>query len=88
MLHIKRTRKRLKLIAGSDYASNVVGTPVATVKDTGNGLIFKFPTHSSINQDNYVCIDYSEAHYMWLLLIEMQDKLGFCEEEIGSAYGE
>lgn len=87
MLHIKHTSDKIKLIAGSDYNSNVVGTPVATVKDTGNGLIFKFPTHSSINQDNYVCIDYSEAHYMWLLLIELQNKLGFCEEEIGSVYG-
>ena len=33
-------------------------------KDTGNGYIFKFPSHSSIHQDNYICMDYSEAEYL------------------------
>ena len=82
MLKIKRTRKRLKLIAGSDYSSHVVGTPVATLRDTGNGLIIKFPTHSSTVQDNYVCLDYSEAHYLWELLTQVASELGFYEEEV------
>jgi hypothetical protein len=34
------------------------------LKDTGNGYIAYFPTYSSVNQDNYICMDYSEADYL------------------------
>ena len=41
---------------------------VAKLKDTGNGLIIKFPSCSSVEQDNYICLDYAEASYAYELL--------------------
>lgn len=38
------------------------------VKDSGNGLICKFPAASCIEQDYYVCLDYSHAHYLFMAL--------------------
>jgi hypothetical protein len=41
---------------------------VAKLKDTGNGLIIKFPSCSSVTQDYYICLDYAEASYAYELL--------------------
>ncbi len=41
--------------------------------DTGNGYIVKFPTYSSVKQDNYVCLDYSEADYLFKALKAVYD---------------
>ena len=41
---------------------------VAKLKDTGNGLVIKFPACSSVAQDNYICLDYAEASYAYELL--------------------
>lgn len=41
------------------------------LSDTGNGYIAKFPSHSSVHQDNYLCMDYAEAEYLRLALTEM-----------------
>jgi len=38
------------------------------LKDTGNGYIFKFPSWSSSRQDNYICLDYAEAYYVYKML--------------------
>lgn len=54
------------LMAGKGYTTGV--DVLSTVRDTENGYIFFFPSHSSCEQDNYVCIDYAEADYMWKLL--------------------
>ena len=54
------------LMAGKGYNSHV--GVLSSVKDTGNGYIFFFPSHSSTEQDNYVCVDYAEADYMRKLL--------------------
>jgi hypothetical protein len=35
------------------------------IKDTGNGFIVKFPSYSSVEQDNYICLDYAEAEYLY-----------------------
>ena len=39
-----------------------------TLRDTGNGYIAHAPSHSSIQQDTYLCMDYSQAHSLWLAL--------------------
>lgn len=54
------------LMAGKGYTTGV--NVLSSVTDTENGYIFFFPSHSSCEQDNYVCIDYAEADYMWKLL--------------------
>lgn len=45
---------------------------LSTVKDTGNGYIFFFPSYNSAEQENYVCLDYSEAEYIRKLLCYLQ----------------
>jgi len=38
------------------------------LRDTGNGYIAYFPSYSNTIQDNYICMDYSEADYLRKLL--------------------
>ena len=47
---------------------------VAKLKDTGNGLIIKFPSCSSVTQDNYICLNYAEAMYAAKLLAKFARK--------------
>ena len=50
------------LMAGKGYNSHI--GVLSSVKDTGNGYIFFFPSYSSAEQENYVCVDYAEADYI------------------------
>ena len=45
--------------------------------DTGNGFIAKFPANSSVTQDYYVCLDYSQARDLVLALSPFKKALGF-----------
>ena len=38
------------------------------LENTGNGYIAHFPSNSSCRQDNYVCMDYAEAAYLYAAL--------------------
>jgi len=38
------------------------------MEDTGNGYIAYFPSYASHTQDNYICMDYAEADYLFKLL--------------------
>lgn len=67
---IKRNDTTVRIKFGPGYAPGVVGKTMAKVINTGNGYIAKFPAHSSTDQDHYVCLDYSEAHALWLALGE------------------
>ena len=53
------------------------GCTLATVTDTGNGYIAHFKSYSSTEQDNYVCLDYSQAHDLVLGLSMFKKELGF-----------
>jgi hypothetical protein len=44
------------------------------VTDTGNGYIAYFPTYSSVIQDNYICMDYAEADYLFKALTFLKSK--------------
>ena len=46
----------------------------AILTDTQNGYICKFPSFNSISQDYYVCLDYSQAEYLYLVLKEALGK--------------
>lgn len=59
---IKTKNDTIKVIAGCDY--NVPGRALLKVKDTGNGLICRFPAWKSTEQDYYVCLDYAQASYL------------------------
>jgi hypothetical protein len=63
---INKDGTKYKLL--SDALYTVDNKLLAKMKETGNGFIFKFPSWTSSNQDNYVCLDYSEAEYMRELL--------------------
>lgn len=53
------------------------GEDRCVLRDTGNGFIAKFPSHSSTMQDYYVCLDYAQARDIVLALSKFQKELGF-----------
>lgn len=55
-----------KIKALTGYCKDV--NLLAKLKDTGNGYIIKFKNYSFLEQDNYICIDYAEAEYLYKLL--------------------
>ena len=52
--------------AAGGYLKHVEKLLIMT--NTGNGFISKFPACSIAEQDNFVCLDYSEAEYIWQAL--------------------
>ena len=46
----------------------------AILTDTQNGYICKFPSFNSVSQDYYVCLDYAQAEYLYLVLKETVGK--------------
>jgi len=75
----KVTRKdgKIKVRAGSGYAPGV--DKLCTVKDTGNGFIVKFHSHSCTTQPDYHSIDYSHAAYLLMALL--------VEHNVGDTFG-
>jgi hypothetical protein len=65
-LTLKAKESKAKLMPSGAYTRDDV--PMATCKDTGNGYIFKFPAWNSMQQDHYVCLDYSQADCVLKLL--------------------
>lgn len=73
VLKTNQDGKKIKLMPHeSDELWTRYDMPVAKCKDTGNGYIFKFPSWSCVDQDNYVCLNYAEAEYIRLLLNEIE----------------
>jgi len=54
----------LKAVKG--YSPHV--NTLCSIDNTGNGYIAHFPAYSPIEQDNYICLDYAEAEYLYKLL--------------------
>lgn len=63
------------VMAGHGY--NIKGEIRCHLKNTGNGYIAHFPSHSSSYQDNYVCIDYDQAQALVMALSAFKKELGF-----------
>jgi len=59
---IKAKDDSVKVIAGANY--NDPGRTLLKIKDTGNGLICKFPAWRNVEQDHYICLDYAQASYL------------------------
>lgn len=57
------------------------GMMLCSLKDTENGYIAHFPSHSPSYQDYYVCLDYSQARDLVLALSAFKEELGFAEAE-------
>ena len=53
------------------------GRIACNAEDTGNWFIIKFPAQSHMNQDYYVCLDYSQARDLVLVLSPFKKELGF-----------
>lgn len=60
------------LRAHEGYCSNV--DLLCKVQDSGNGYIFHFPSYSSAVQENFICMDYTEADYVLKLLTYIRKK--------------
>ena len=60
------------LQAGAGYNSNV--DVLCKLTETGNGYIAYFPSYSPCIQDNYICMDYSEADNLRKLLTHIHIK--------------
>ena len=60
-----------------EYQGDLV---TAEIEDSGNGFIVCFPAVSSMQQDHYVCLDYSQARDLVLGLAEFKKELGFTED--------
>lgn len=65
-MNIKQKGNKTKLKFGNGYS--YPGETAAMLKDTGNGYICKFKSQSITTQDYYVCLDYSQASDLYLLL--------------------
>ena len=65
-MNIRKDGNKTKLKFGNGYS--YPGETAATLTDTGNGYICKFKSHSIATQDYYVCLDYSQASDLYLLL--------------------
>lgn len=61
MSKIKQEGNVTKLIAGKSFSEHVVGKPLITVEDTGNGYHITQYSYNSIEQDLHYSIDYSLA---------------------------
>jgi hypothetical protein len=83
--YIKEKDKVLKLKSGAGYIES--DRNLAKLTDTGNGYVFKSYSWTSCKQHNYICMDYSEAHYLLKLLAKaMKDQLE--ENELREMLGE
>jgi len=56
----------ITLSADKGYGDNV--DILCHMQNTGNGFIAFFPAYNKAYQDNYICMDYSEAEYLRKLL--------------------
>ena len=80
---VKIKEDKVKIIASSGYYGHITGKSLATMKDTGNGYIIKFKSFSSVKQDNYLCMDYSESEYLYSLLkTKFENKNSSTEDKI------
>lgn len=65
-VHVVEQGDTYILKTGKGYSSNV--NILCLMQDTGNGYIAHFPSYSSCNQDNYICMGYDEAEYIYNLM--------------------
>lgn len=54
---------------------NKVGELVLELKNTGNGYIAYFPGQGTTTQDNFLCMDYSEASYLFAAMKKFKKEL-------------
>lgn len=69
---VRRKDNVVRVTARSGYRPGVA--LLCRLKDTGNGYIAKLPSYSSTEQDNYLCMDYAEAAYLYAALGAMLEK--------------
>ncbi len=49
---------------------------LATMENNGNGFTCKFPSYICTAADNYICLDYAEADYLYKMLKEYRKERG------------
>ena len=64
---VTRKNNKIKVRAGSGYAPGV--DKLCTVKDTGNGFVFKMHSRSFARKPTYVPLDYAHASYLLMALL-------------------
>jgi hypothetical protein len=63
-----KTEAGVVVMAESGYNPGV--KELLTLADTGNGLVSLCHSYASYKQDNYVCLDYAEAEYLYYAIGE------------------
>lgn len=59
---VKQTTDTVSIKARKgNWNAHMDGKTLCKLKSTGNGYIAKFPAHTSMYQDYYVCLDYAQA---------------------------
>lgn len=66
-----KTKSGYKLLSDEEYQFK--DKPLLKVKDTGNGLICKFPSWCFYEQAHYVELDYHQALYLKKLLNKIEE---------------
>lgn len=66
-----------RVVRGTGYLRE--RSTACELRDTGNGYIARFPAHSSVEQDRYLCMDYAQARELVLALTPHARSLGFEE---------
>lgn len=74
---VMRCGDEAQVVGGNNY--HFPGKSLCSVEDTGNGYIAFFESHSSSQQDYYVCLDYAQAYDLILGLSAFKKELGFTE---------
>lgn len=71
-LGVMRKGSAIKVTADEGYSRP--GSTLLKLRDTGNGLIAKFPAHSACFQHNYICLKYDEAEYLRVALTAWESR--------------
>ena len=64
---VTKRGKVIKVLAADGYSIPEEST-LLKMTNTGNGFVCKFPSYSSCHQENYVCLNYAEAEYVYLAM--------------------
>ena len=63
VVNVKTKDQITKVKAVAGFAPGV--KTLCKIRDTDNGYIVKFTSYSSTRQDNYICLEYSEAESLY-----------------------
>jgi hypothetical protein len=67
-MRVKKKDDVVKIKSDASYVED--NKLLMKITDTGNGFICHSPSWNCLDQDNYICMDYSQAHLIYVALKE------------------